>query len=88
MRLLVASITALIVSACPAGVEAASRLYPFVGVVHRFEFDRERRPEGTTLAQAGAAYSLGRIAPSLTLRANSGRFEAEFGVRFLLRGAD
>jgi hypothetical protein len=88
VKRLVVGITALIVTTCPAGVEAASRLYPFAGVVHRVEFDRERGPNGVTLGQLGAAYSLGRLAPSLTLRANSGRFEAELGVRFLLRGAD
>ena len=85
MKRLAFGLFLLTATAMPAGVEAASRLYPFAGVVVRAEFDSQQTPRRYTLAQGGAAYSLGKIAPSIVVRASAGHAEIEVGVRYSFR---
>lgn len=85
MRRIAAALFVLTATAFPAGVEAASRLYPFAGVLVRAEFDSSHTPRRLTMAQGGVAVSLGKIAPSLVVRASAGHAEVEVGVRYSLR---
>ena len=85
MRLLAPCALALCALAIPAGVEAASRLYPYAGAVVRFQFNEAATPKRYTLAQAGVAVSFGKVAPSIVIRAGAGHAEVELGARYSFR---
>jgi hypothetical protein len=59
---------------------SASRLYPTVGAVYRYEWEEDEKPRPALFAQGAVALSLGRLAPRLTLRANHRRAEIELSA--------
>ena len=85
MRLAAALLLPLLAVAVPTRVEAASRLYPYVGVVYRMESHKDRSPDAQTLAQVGAAYSLGKFAPGANVKLGLHHVELELSVRYSLR---
>lgn len=85
MRLAVALLLPLLAAALPARVEAESRLYPYAGVVVRFEATNGDTPDTKTLAQIGAAYSLGKLAPGANVKFNTGHAELELSLRYSFR---
>jgi hypothetical protein len=85
VRRLAFSTLVLVAALVPARVEAQSRLYPYAGVAVRFQFNDAATPKRYTLAQAGVALSLGKLAPSVTVRGGVGHAEVEVGLRYVLR---
>lgn len=70
----------------PASGEAGtSRLYPYLGLVYRMESHKDRSPDAQTLAQVGAAYSLGKFAPGANVKVGLTHVELELSVRYSIR---
>lgn len=85
MRAIVGFLVGVLTFLNAAGVEA-SRLYPFVGVAWRQEYHVDRHPDAQALARAGVACSLGRLALTPTVSANTGHFELGVEMRYRIGG--
>ncbi len=89
MKFIVAALLLpLLAAAVPARVEASGftdRLYPYAGVVVRFEATEHDSPDTKTLLQAGAAFSLGKLAPGANVKFNTGHAELELTLRYSFR---
>lgn len=79
----VAGLALLCLLALGRPAHAESRIYPFAGPMYRFESGQSARLWG----EVGAAYSLGRIAPSVTgqLAVPEAGRKGAVGVEFRLR---
>lgn len=80
--LIIAAFFAAAIWLMPLPAHASDRVYPYVGAVYRIEDGLHPRP----WLEGGAAYSLGPIAPSLTLQVPvSGQFAPAVELRLRIK---